>query len=57
MLYVRLRVLSRVRWSEVGVEDALLIAPETQPGGMRKCPPSIREALATLSKKAHCHVN
>ena len=46
------RVLSGMRWDESGVSDALLIAPETMPGGTLKSPASIGEAIAALAKRS-----
>ncbi len=41
-------VLQRIRWRNAGIEDALLLVPEAQSGGMRKSPASQGEALAAL---------
>jgi len=43
------QVLQRVPWQAEGVEDALLILPEPQPGGMVKSPATLGEALTALS--------
>ncbi len=45
------RVLNAIRWSEVGITDALLLAPEAQPGGTRKSPTSLGEALTALRNR------
>ena len=45
------RVLSGMNWDAAGVEDALLIAPETQPGGTLKSPASIGEAITSFAAR------
>ena len=45
------RVLNTIRWGEAGITDALLLAPETQPGGTRKSPTSLGEALTALRNR------
>lgn len=42
------KVLQRVPWRVEGVEDALLIVPEAQPGGLVKSPATLGEALVAL---------
>lgn len=42
------QVLQRIRWRDAGIEDAQLITPEAEAGGMRKSPASQGEALAAL---------
>jgi len=42
-------ILKRVRWHEAGIDDALLLAPEAEPGGMRRSPATQGQALAALS--------
>ena len=41
-------VLQRVRWRAAGIDDALLITPEAQPGGLRRSPATQGETLAAL---------
>lgn len=45
------KVLQRIAWSAEGIADALLLSPEPQPGGMRKSPVSLGEALAALADR------
>ena len=45
------RVLNAIRWGEAGITDALLLAPEAQPGGTRKSPTSLGEALTALRNR------
>lgn len=42
------KVLQRVDWHGAGIADALMLLPEAQPGGMRKSPATLGEALAAL---------
>ncbi|WP_292532507.1 hypothetical protein [Methylocystis sp.] len=41
-------VLKRVRWGEAGIDDALMLTPEPEPGGMRRSPATQGQALAAL---------
>ncbi|MDG4901410.1 MULTISPECIES: hypothetical protein [unclassified Mesorhizobium] len=41
-------VLQRVRWQDAGIQDALLITPEAEPGGLRRSPATQGEALTAL---------
>jgi hypothetical protein len=43
------RVLQRVPWRAEGITDALLLLPEAQPGGMRKSPASLGEAISAMA--------
>jgi hypothetical protein len=43
------RILQRVPWRAEGVTDALLLLPEAQPGGMRKSPASLGEAISAMT--------
>jgi hypothetical protein len=43
-----IEVLQRVRWREAGVEDALLVTPQPEPGGMRRSPATQGEAIVAL---------
>ena len=38
-------VLERVKWQEAGIDDAMLLTPQVVPGGVRKSPATIGEAL------------
>jgi biotin operon repressor len=42
------KVLGRVAWRAAGIEDALLIMPEAEPGAMVRAPGTMGEALAAL---------
>lgn len=42
------KVLTRARWREAGIADALLVTPEARPGGVRMSPASIGQALSAL---------
>jgi hypothetical protein len=42
------KALTDIRWNAAGVEDALLLIPDAAPGGTRKSPASIGDALAAL---------
>jgi hypothetical protein len=41
-------VLKRVRWAEAGIDDALVLIPEPEPGGMRRSPATQGQALVAL---------
>jgi hypothetical protein len=45
------RVLSAVRWGEAGVRDAMLLAPEAQPGGTLRSPASMGQAIVALRNR------
>jgi hypothetical protein len=42
------RILSRVPWRDAGIDDAVLLSPQAEPGGLRKSPASMGEAIAAL---------
>jgi len=42
-------VLERVGWREASIDDAILLTPQAVPGGVRKSPASIGEALVALN--------
>lgn len=42
------KILKRVRWREAGINDALLLTPQAESGGMRRSPASQGEALAAF---------
>lgn len=39
------KILERVKWREAGIDDAMLLTPQVVPGGVRKSPATIGEAL------------
>jgi hypothetical protein len=41
-------ILKRVRWRYVGINDALVLTPQAEPGGMRRSPATQGEALLAL---------
>jgi hypothetical protein len=41
-------ILKRVRWRDAGINDALVLTPEAEPGGMRRSPATQGEALVAL---------
>lgn len=41
-------ILQRVRWHDADIDDALLLTPPAEPGGMSRSPASIGEALSAL---------
>jgi hypothetical protein len=41
-------ILKRVRWGDAGINDALVLTPEAEPGGMRRSPATQGEALLAL---------
>ncbi len=45
------RVLTATRWHEAGITDAFLLAPEAAPGGTRKSPASLGEALIAFRNR------
>lgn len=42
------KLLSRVAWRDAGIDDAVLLSPQRGPGGMRKSPVTLGEAIAAL---------
>jgi hypothetical protein len=42
------KVLSRLIWRNAGIDDAVLLSPQPGPGGMRRSPASLGEAIAAL---------
>jgi hypothetical protein len=42
------KLLSRMNWRDAGIDDAVLLSPQPGPGGMRRSPASLGEAIAAL---------
>ena len=41
-------ILDRIRWSEIGIDNALLLTPKAGSGAMHKSPASLGEALVAM---------
>ena len=46
------KVLRRIRWSEAGIRDNMVLTPWREPGGMHRSPASVGQALVALRNNA-----